>query len=180
MQLTTTAIFAAAALASVVTANSAQFVNKEDVTRQVTFTPSAGQAGIPPLKIPGGGEATAKFPEGWIGNAWSYREGQPAKEGLLAEFRFNGDSGNNFFDVSAVVAPDANDGVMTIEPANSKTPLAGCTTMPCGPEQQYIKFDDDRSTKSTKETDFIVTLGQRTGGGKLRRARRGIDHDYAA
>lgn len=168
MQFTKTILLAVAALAAAVAAdNSATFVNQDGTTRHVVFTPSDGSASIDEITVQGNSQANQQFPQGWTGNAYSYDDGQPNVPGLLAEFRFNGYGKSNFFDVSAIVNPEATDGVMMVYPSQSKTPVSGCLTTSC--TNQY-NHPDDIATLSSTESDFTVLLGQR-----IKSARRGIN-----
>lgn len=168
MPFSKTILLAAAALASMVAAdNTAQFVNQDGTTRHVVFTPSEGSPTIDEITVQGNSTATQQFPEGWTGNAYSYNDGQPNVPGILAEFRFNGYGKANFFDVSAIVNPQATGGVMMMYPTLSKTPVSGCLTTPCS--NQYNQ-PDDIATLSSTESDFTVLLGQR-----INAARRGIN-----
>lgn len=132
MQFSKTILFTAAALASFVAAeNTANFVNQDGTTRHVVFTPSPGSSEMDEITVKGNSNATQQFPSGWTGNAYTYNDGEPNEPGLLAEFRFNGYGKSNFFDVSAIVSPDATDGVMMMYPSESKTPVSGCLTTSC-------------------------------------------------
>ena len=168
MQFSKTLFLTAAALASIVAAdNTAQFVNQDGTTRHVVFTPSDGSSNIVEITVQGNSNASQQFPQGWTGNAYSYNDGQPNVPGLLAEFRFNGYGKSNFFDVSAIVNPQATDGVMMIYPSQSKSPVSGCMTTSCS--NQYNQ-PDDVATLSSTESDFTVLLGQR-----IKSARRGVN-----
>jgi hypothetical protein len=168
MQFFKTLFLTAAALASIVAAdNTAQFVNQDGTTRHIVFTPSDGSPKINELTVQGNSNANQQFPQGWTGNAYSYNDGQPNVPGLLAEFRFNGYGKSNFFDVSAIVNPQATDGVMMIYPSQSKSPVSGCMTTSCS--NQYNQ-PDDVATLSSTESDFTVLLGQR-----IKSARRGVN-----
>jgi hypothetical protein len=77
--------FAAAAAATLASANSITFVNQDATQRTIVFTPSAGIQQIDPVIIAGFGEAKVDFPESWIGNAYSVSEGEENVPGMLAE-----------------------------------------------------------------------------------------------
>jgi hypothetical protein len=158
--------FILAALATLAAANSANFVNQDGTTRTVVFTPSEGFAQIDEITIAGNSQATVEFPSGWTGNAYSYNVGQANVPGILAEFAFNGYAGINFFDISAIVNPQATDGIIMMYPTQAKTPVSGCLTIACA--NQYNQ-PDDIATEASPEADFTVILGQR-----VQSARRGI------
>src|SRR5690606_1756886 len=106
--------------------------------------------------VAGYAEEKATFPDGWEGNWYAVCEGKEDSPGMLGEVAFGGYSGETYFDVSAIVNPDDNNGVKQLWPAESKEPKSGCETFPC--DTVYIN-PDDVQTKSTKETDLICTLG---------------------
>lgn len=164
--------FILSALAAVVAAdNSALFVNQDATTRHVVFTPSEGFAQIDEIAIAGNTNATQAFPQGWTGNAYSYNDGEQNVAGILAEFAFNGYGDANFFDISAIVNPQATDGIIMMYPSNSKTPVSGCVTVSC--TNQY-NLPDDIATLASPESDFTVILGSR-----IQSARRGINDAVA-
>ncbi|PSS23257.1 hypothetical protein M430DRAFT_17183 [Amorphotheca resinae ATCC 22711] len=158
MQFTSTFFLAASALASLAAARTAQFVNQDGTTRHIVFTPTEGQPPIPGLTVAGNSQVSQDFPEGWIGNAYTYDDGAANVPGLLAEFRWDGFGGANYFDVSAIVNPQATDGVMMMYPSQSKQPTSGCLTVSC--TNQYNQ-PDDIATQSTTEESITVLLGQR-------------------
>lgn len=158
--------FFVAALATLAAANSADFVNQDGTTRHVVFTPSEGFAQIDGITISGNSQATVEFPSGWTGNAYSYDDGEANVPGILAEFAFDGYAGINFFDISAIVNPQATDGIIMMYPTQAKTPLSGCLTIACS--NQYNQ-PDDVATQASSYSDFTVILGQR-----VQSARRGI------
>ena len=61
-----------------------------------------------------------------------------------------------YFDVSAIVNPDDNNGVKMIFPLHSSTPVSGCQTFPCS--NAYNKWDDI-ATLSTDGRDLVCLLG---------------------
>jgi len=150
--------FLAAALTALAAANSAHFVNQDSITRHVVFTPSAGHAQIDELTVQGNDNASQEFPNGWIGNAYTYNDGEANVPGILAEFCFDCWGAINFFDISAIVSPQATDGAIMMYPSGSMTPVSGCTTIAC--TNQY-NLPDDVATKSSSDSDFTVILGKR-------------------
>jgi len=166
MQFSNTFLLAAFA-AFVAADNSAQFVNQDAITRNVVFTPSAGNAEIDPITVAGNTNATQQFPQGWTGNAYSYNDGESNVPGILAEFAFNGYGSSNFYDISAIVNPTATDGIIMMYPTEAKTPVSGCVTVSCS--NQY-NLPDDVATLASSDSDFTVILGQR-----IQSARRGIN-----
>jgi hypothetical protein len=146
-----------AAFAGVAAAqNIIEFVNQDSTARTVTFTQNEGLAAIPALEIAGDSVANVTFPESWIGNWFSVSEGAPTQPGMLGEVAWNAFMGITFFDVSAIVNPDDNNGVKMIFPKLSAAPVSGCQTFPC--DHAYNK-PDDVQTLSTTETTLICLLG---------------------
>ncbi|KAI8958225.1 hypothetical protein F5Y11DRAFT_360189 [Daldinia sp. FL1419] len=171
MGLFTKIVAVAAASATLVSANSFTFVNQDSTTRHITFTPAAGQAPIAPITVGGNSQSRVDFPQGWIGNAYSFNEGAPDVPGMLAEVAFNGWNGLTYYDVSAIVNPGDVNGVKQMYPASqmqaqAKVSVSGCEVFPCGSAYYH---PDDIQTVTTLETDLIVTLG----GGAL--ARRDVE-----
>ncbi|TVY46754.1 hypothetical protein LOCC1_G002006 [Lachnellula occidentalis] len=156
MQFTSTLLLAASALATLATANSVQFVNQDSTDRTIYFTATAGGAYIPALAVSGLATEVASFPDSWIGNWHSVSSGAENVTGMLGEVAWNGFSGSNFFDVSAIVNPDDNQGVKQIYPKSSTTPMSGCQTFPC--TNAYNK-PDDVATLSTEEADLVCLIG---------------------
>ena len=166
MQFSNTFIFAAFA-AFVAAQNSAQFVNQDATVRHVVFTPSEGNAQIDDITVAGNTNVTQQFPQGWTGNAYSYNDGETNVPGILAEFAFNGYGTSSFYDISAIVNPQATDGIIMMYPTQAKTPVSGCVTVSC--TNQYNQ-PDDIATMASPDSDFTVILGQR-----IQSARRGIN-----
>jgi len=157
MQFFSTVLFAATALASMAAAdNVVHFVNQDSTERTIVFTAQEGIEEIPNLVIKGLATANQTFPDSWIGNLYSVSKGAPNIPGMLAEFRWNGFAGANYFDVSAIVNPDDTEGVKMVFPKNSDKPVSGCQTFPCS--NAYNKWDDV-ATLSTTDNELIVLLG---------------------
>jgi hypothetical protein len=154
-------------LAVVAAANTVDMVSQDSTNRQVIFTPQEGSPEIPSMDLPGGATKVATFPDGWIGNWYTVSEGKENKPGMLGEVRWDGFSGSNFFDVSAIVNPDDHDGVKMLYPKNSKTPMSGCQTFPCS---NAYNLPDDIQTLSTPETELECLIGTKAGA-KRRHAR---------
>lgn len=87
---------------------------------------------------------------------------------MLGEVRWDGFSGENYFDVSAIVNPNDHDGVKMLYPKSSKTPLSGCQTFPCS---NAYNLPDDIQTLSTPETELECLIGTKSGA-KRRHARQ--------
>jgi hypothetical protein len=173
MQLFSTVLFAASALASLAAAqNALHFVNQDSTQRTIVFTAQEGLEEIPNLVIDGLATANQTMPVNWIGNLFSVSEGAPFVPGMLAEFRFNGFAGATYFDVSAIVNPDDTQGVKMVFPMNSNTPVSGCQTFPCA--NAYNTWDDV-ATLSTDDSELVVLIGnlsnQRRRGLVARMAR---------
>ncbi|KAI1455245.1 hypothetical protein F4805DRAFT_286739 [Annulohypoxylon moriforme] len=154
------AAFAAAA-ATLVSANSVTFVNQDDTTRHIVFTPSAGNPAINTVTVAGNKQTKVNIPTSWIGNAYAVSEGEPNVPGMLAEFTFQGWNDFTYFDVSAIVNPSDKVGVKQIFPASQlkstpKTLVSGCLLFPCA---TAYYAPDDIQTVTTTETDLVVTLG---------------------
>jgi len=149
-------LFAVAALASVVAANTVSFVNQDSTTRTIYFTPSPGSAEVDSLVVDGDSSASAEFATGWVGNFYSVSEGAENVPGMLGELTWNAAYDLNWFDVSAIVNPNDTNGVKEIFPANSNTPTSGCQTFPC---DNAYNAPDDVQTKSTTESDLVCLIG---------------------
>lgn len=157
MQFINTLLLAATALASMAVAdNIVHFVNQDSTTRTIYFTGNDGMEAYDALTLPGSGTAQQTFADGWIGNFYSVSEGAENTPGMLGELRFGGYAGATYFDVSAIVDDNDNDGVKEIFPKNSNTPVSGCQSSPC--TNQYNK-SDDVATLSTDETELICLVG---------------------
>lgn len=136
--------------------NTVQFVSTDSVGRTIYFTPSSGPE-MDPVTVPAGQTVSVTFADGYIGNAYAVKDGATATAGMLAEFTFQGWNDLTYFDVSAIVDPSDTDNIKTIYPANSpNTPVSGCTSFPCNNAYYH---PDDIQTKSSDQTEFIVTLG---------------------
>lgn len=151
MQFSSLLLFAATALAG-----SVHFINQDNTERTIVFTQNLGLEAIPSLTIPGSGTANQSFPTGWIGNWYSVSKGAADVPGMLGEVRFDGFAGATYFDVSAIVNPDDNEGVKQIFPLHSNTPVSGCQTFPC--TNAYNKWDDV-ATQATDSGDLVCLLG---------------------
>lgn len=156
MQFFSTIFAAAAALATVAAAGTVHFVNQDSTQRTIIFTPNEGLQAIPELVISGLATADQSFPTGWIGNWYSVSEGATNAPGMLGEVRFDGYAGATYFDVSAIVNPDDNNGVKEIFPLNSNAPISGCQSFPCS--NAYNKWDDV-ATLSTDSSTLVCLLG---------------------
>jgi len=164
MQFINTILFAATALASLATAaNTVQFVNQDNTIRHVVFTSQqdTGASKIKDLIVPGLATVDQTFPTGWIGNWFSYNEGQKHELGMLGEVRFDGWNGLVYFDVSAIVNSTDTEGVKMMypqgqSPAHGSTPVSGCQTAICA--NRYNVWDDV-ATKATKSSSLVCLLG---------------------
>lgn len=177
MQFINTLLLAASALASVAAAvNSVHFVNQDSTTRTIVFTAQEGLEAIPDLVIKGHKTANQTFPSSWTGNFFSVSEGAPNVPGMLGELSWNGFAGANFFDVSAIVNPNDNEGVKMIFPKNSNTPVSGCQdyTKPCSNAYNQA---DDIATLSTDDDELICLLGTLSTERKRGMVAR-MSHDF--
>lgn len=148
-----------ATLASIVTANTIEFVNQDATTRTVHFTATAGMKDIPAITLGSYSTNSVSFPTGWIGNWYSVSAGATNVPGMLGEVAWNGWAGSHYFDVSAIVNPNDMSGVKMIYPKVAKTPLSGCQTFPCS---NAYNLPDDIQTLSTTETTLVCLLGSKS------------------
>ncbi|OTA67819.1 DNase1 protein, partial [Hypoxylon sp. EC38] len=147
--------------ATLANANSITFINQDDTTREVIFTPSAGYQAIDTITIEGNKQVKVDIPISWVGNAYAVTEGAAKIPGMLAEVTFQGWNDFTYFDVSAIVNPTDTNGVKQIFPASElestvKNLVSGCISFPC---TTAYYAPADIQTVTTKETDLIVTLG---------------------
>jgi len=147
-----------ASLAALASANTILFVNQDTITRTIHFTQQEGLPSIDPAVITGLTNYTVEFPTGWIGNFFSVSEGADVVPGMLGELRWDGWDGINWFDVSAIVNPNDMNGVKTISPKDSGTPISGCEIYEGGCDNAYYA-PNDIQTKATTEKDLVCTLG---------------------
>lgn len=175
MQFINTILLAATALASFAAANTVDFVNQDNTIRHIVFTSQedTGAAKIPDLIVPGLGTVSQTFPTGWIGNWFSYNDGQFHELGMLGEVRFDGWNGIVFFDVSAIVNSTDTEGVKMLypkglSPSFSSTPVSGCQTEVC--TNRYNNWDDV-ATKATTITDLVCLLGNLANPERKRAAK---------
>ncbi|KFY30451.1 hypothetical protein V493_01895 [Pseudogymnoascus sp. VKM F-4281 (FW-2241)] len=150
-------------------ANTVNMVSQDSTNRKVIFTPQEGSPELPSIDLTGGSSQVATFPDHWIGNWYTVSEGKEDKPGMLGEVRWDGFSGENYFDVSAIVNPDDHDGVKMLYPKSSKTPMSGCQTFPC---DNAYNLPDDIQTLSTPENELECLIGTKSGGAKRRHARQ--------
>lgn len=145
------------ALASAVNAdNTVTLKSMDNTDRTVVWTASPGSAAIADTTVPGGQDVAVSVPTGWTGNAYAYNTDSANTPGMLAEFAFNSWAGSTYFDVSAIVNPEDKTGVYQMYPADTKSPVSGCTSFACS-NAYYLS--DDIQTKSTTSDHIIVTLG---------------------
>jgi hypothetical protein len=137
-------------------AQSVNFVNQDGIERSVVFTPAAGQAGIPSLRVPGYQSVRQPFPGGWEGNWFATPAGAPPVPGMLGEVRFDGYGDTTYFDVSAIVNPTDTSNVKQLFPSAAKQPVSGCQAFPC---DTVYKRPDDLQTLTTPEKDLTCLLG---------------------
>ncbi len=155
----------AAALAAIVAANTVDMVSQDSAGRTVYFVPQEGSPEIPSLRLDGGETVTAEFPDRWIGNFYAVRDEADRDDtdgvdgnGMLGEVRFDGSDGLNFFDVSAIVAPDDAHNVKVMYPKNEKSPTSGCQNYDTECPNAY-NYSDDIQTKSSEENEFVCLIG---------------------
>jgi len=156
MKFFSTLFLAAFTLVDLASANTVTFVNQDPTQRTIIFTPNEDLESISPLVVPGYESQIATFPTAWVGNFYSVSQGAEPVPGMLGEVGFNGYAGNTYFDVSAIVNPNDNQGVKELFPKNLNTPLSGCQTFPCS--NAYNK-PNDIATLSTSECDLVCLIG---------------------
>ncbi len=156
---------AAVALVAVVAANTVDMVSQDVAGRTVYFVPQEGSPELSSLRLTGGNTVTAEFPKGWIGNFFAVRDEADRDEtdgvdgnGMLGEVRFDGWGGLNYFDVSAIVAPDDAHNVKVMYPKNEKSPTSGCQNYDTECPNAY-NYPDDIQTKSSEENEFVCLIG---------------------
>jgi hypothetical protein len=163
MQFINTILLAATALASMATANKIHFVNQDSTTRTIYFTGQENMASPATLVIEGHKAAIVDFDDKWIGNFYSVSEGANNVPGMLGEMTWNAWGGMTFFDVSAIVNPDDNNGVKMLFPMHQNTPVSGCQSFPCS--NVYNKWNDIATLSSTDD-EFVCLLGNVKEGRK--------------
>lgn len=114
----------------------------------------------------GNSVAQKNFPFGWSGNWYSVSEGAADVPGMLGEVTFDGYDGATYFDVSAIVNSNDNQGVKQLFPAGINKPISGCQSFPCA---NVYRKADDLQTVSTYSKDLICLLGNNQNN-----LRRGI------
>lgn len=144
-----------ATAATVLARNTITFVSQDRSPRTVYFTSNPGFAKIDDVHVPGGASVAVPIPRAWAGNAYAVIDSRPVVPGMLMEVAYNQAHGTTYFDVSAIVDPNDHDGVHLMYPASGDGPTSGCNIFPC--DNAYY-HPDDVQTKSTQETDLIVTL----------------------
>lgn len=154
-------------------ANSVYFVNQDATTRTIVFTSNPGQTSVEPIHVEGNSATYQKFPVGWAGNWYSVRQGATDMPGILGEVRFNGFAGATYFDVSAILNPNDNEGVKVIFPAHINEPISGCQNFPC--PNAYMDADD-LLTASTFSKDLVCLVGNLPERKKTREAARRFIH----
>jgi hypothetical protein len=175
MKFFSTIFLAAFTLATLASgANTVTFVNQDSTQRTIIFTPNEGLESISSLVIPGYESQVATFPTAWVGNFYSVSKGAPITPGMLGEVSFNGFDGATYFDVSAIVDPNDNEGVKELFPKNLNIPLSGCQTFPCS--NAYNK-PNDIATLSTDESDLVCLIGNLSSERKRGLVSR-MSHEY--
>ncbi|ESZ91372.1 hypothetical protein SBOR_8243 [Sclerotinia borealis F-4128] len=173
MQFLTSMLAASAALATIASAASVHFVNQDNTTRTLMFTPSlvfsTGNETISNLTIKGLAAVNQTFPTGYIGNWYSRSDGANNTSGMLGEVCFDSWRGMTYFDVSAIVNPDDNNGVKEMFPLGTNTPLSGCQSFPC---DNAYNAPDDIQTQATDSNQLVCLIGnlassKRSIGGKF-------------
>lgn len=181
MQFFTTIASAALGLATLASAaNTILFINQDNNTRNIVFTSEAdlGLAPMPNLVIPGYGSANQTFPNGFIGNFYSFNNGSDDVPGTLGELRFNGWDNLVYFDVSAIVNPDDHEGVKMLYPLGmslkeSSTPMSGCNTVGTVSCLNQYNAWNDIATQATESSDLVCLLGNKNETGDASKSRRG-------
>jgi len=162
-----------AAFASMVSAGAVHFVNQDGIERCIYFTPQSGMESIAPLTIAGHKSMAQQFPAGWTGNWYSVSKGKDNTPGMLGEVAFDGYAGSTYFDVSAIVNPNDNEGVKMIFPKNLNHPVSGCQKFPCA--NAYNK-PNDVETQSAATDELVCLLGTHTKRNNTHAARHSKKH----
>lgn len=152
------AIVGAAALAS---AGTVKFWTLDDVQRTIYFTPNPGSAELEPVVVNNKEKKVVQFPDTYVGNFYAIPDGEENIPGMLGEVNFSGWNGLTYFDVSAIVKPTDTTNIKQMWAAESKSPMSGCEVWPC--DNAYWHADDVQ-TKTTMETNIVVTLGEGSTG----------------
>jgi len=189
MQLINTILLAAAALASMATAqNTVKFVNQDHVhTKNIVFTPNAGLAPIETLVLEPAQTQTQTFPDGWLGNFYSYTTGLENRPGMLGEVAFNGFAGATYYDISSIVNPGDTWGVKVLYPAPesystlgvkdlvetaaSAEGISGCLSTDDGVCTNQYNAPNDQATQSTSGSALICIVGNPIQATRRRSAR---------
>ncbi|KAM7204211.1 DNase1 protein [Rhypophila sp. PSN 637] len=140
--------------------NTVTFVSQDSFDRTVIFTSNPNYAKIPDTVVPASKNVTVPFPQGWQGNWYAVKKGEPNIPGMLGEVSFNGWNGITYFDVSAIVNPNDKDNVKQMWPADEEEPVSGCVVFPCN-FAYYLP--DDVQTRATLDTNLFCSLGSRDG-----------------
>ncbi|KAH8591169.1 hypothetical protein B0O99DRAFT_520215 [Bisporella sp. PMI_857] len=164
MQFVNTLLLAATALASVAAAaNTVQFINQDSTTRHIVFTSQEDIAAdkIENLVIGGLETKNQTFPTGWIGNWYSYNEGQYHELGMLGEVRFDGWNGLVFFDVSAIVNSTDTEGVKILYPQGENPNYKSATVSGCQTDICTNRYNvwNDVATKATLNSNLVCLIG---------------------
>lgn len=146
------ALLASATLASAT--NHVTYVSMDNITRTIVWT---GDSHIENTEVPAGQNVTVELPYGWTGNSYSVSSGNDlGVPGMLAEFAWNSYADATYFDVSAIVEPNDQEGVYQMYPVDTQEPVSGCWSFACS-NAYYLP--DDIQTKSTTSNHIVVTLG---------------------
>lgn len=173
MQFINTILFAAAALASMGTAqNVVKFVNQDSIPKTVVFTPNAGLETIDPLALDGLAVVEQPFANGWAGNWYTYSAGAENIAGMLGEVNFQGWNGLTYFDVSGIVNPTDADGVKIVYPTEDDSISSGCQTSGSEFCANQYNLPNDIATKSTTTTTLTCLVGNLSSTKKQRRHAR--------
>lgn len=162
MQFTTKiAALVAMAAAMVSATNTITFVNQDETTREIIFTPSIGHAAVSSITLTGLATKVVTIPNYWIGNWYSVSKGAANVPGMLGEVTFQGWNDLTYFDVSAIVNPNDTNGVKEMFAASEmkstvKSLISGCAVFPCN---TAYYAPDDIQTATTTETELVCTLG---------------------
>jgi hypothetical protein len=157
----TASVLALAGSAAVASANSVTFWTLDDVQRTIYFTSNENAFPIDPVVVSSAEQTTVQFPDEYVGNFYAVADGADNKPGMLGEVKFSGWESKTYFDVSAIIDPNDQNGVKQMYPADSHFPMSGCVVFPC--DNAYY-LPDDVQTKVTTENHIITTLGEGSTG----------------
>ncbi|KAM0665760.1 hypothetical protein ACQRIT_001504 [Beauveria bassiana] len=160
-------LFGLAASAAAVSANSITFFTLDNLERTIYFVPSPGSPQMDPVTVNNNEKTKVEFAHGFTGMFYAVQKGEPNKDGIIGEVRFDGDEGKTYFDVSAIDHPEDKNNIKQMYALDAQgnaltnEPMSGCEEHPC---DNVYHQPDDVQTKVTKYQDLMTTLGSGSTG----------------